>query len=75
MNVQRLNGRQARWAMSLAAYDFEVKHRSGKTNPADGPSRRPLNAGEEPGADNGDLMPSLRQKLGLEEGNRKEELF
>ena len=26
--------------MDLAAFDFEVEHRPGKTNPADGPSRR-----------------------------------
>ena len=41
MNIKVLSGRQARWAMKLAAYDFVIMHRSGKTNPADAPSRRP----------------------------------
>ena len=41
MKQQKLNGRQARWCYYLTPYDFEVKWRSGSTNPADGPSRRP----------------------------------
>ena len=41
MNALALNGRQARWATELAPYDFNIVYRSGKTNPADGPSRRP----------------------------------
>jgi transposase InsO family protein len=36
-----LGGRQARWAMFLATYDFEIIYRKGTANPADGPSRRP----------------------------------
>ena len=39
--VQKLNPRQARWAVFLSGFDFEVFHRQGKKNPADGPSRRP----------------------------------
>ena len=39
------NGRQARWAIALAAYDFIIKHRAGKMNPVDVLSRRPLGAG------------------------------
>jgi hypothetical protein len=38
--ANKLSLRQARWAMDLAGFDFEVEHRLGKTNPADGPSRR-----------------------------------
>lgn len=41
MSQVSLNGRQARWAMTLAAYDFVIEHRPGSKNPADGPSRRP----------------------------------
>jgi RNase H-like domain found in reverse transcriptase len=36
-----LNGRQARWALDLSKYDFEIKYRPGKTNPQDPLSRRP----------------------------------
>ena len=35
------NRRQVAWLEKLAAYDFEIKYRTGNTNPADGPSRRP----------------------------------
>ena len=35
MGVQKLNGRQARWAMALSAYDFTISHWPGKSNPAD----------------------------------------
>ncbi|KAF4627116.1 hypothetical protein G7Y89_g11043 [Cudoniella acicularis] len=41
MNANYLAGRQARWAMYLATYDFEIKYRKGTANSADGPSRRP----------------------------------
>jgi RNase H-like domain found in reverse transcriptase/Reverse transcriptase (RNA-dependent DNA polymerase)/Integrase zinc binding domain len=40
MTTKVLNGRQARWAELLAQYDFEIQYRTGKTNPADAPSRR-----------------------------------
>jgi len=36
-----LSWRQARWADILSSYDFIIEHLEGKTNPADGPSRRP----------------------------------
>ena len=38
----RLLGGQARWLMRLAPYEFEIKHRPGTSNPADGPSRCPI---------------------------------
>ncbi|KAL2695022.1 hypothetical protein AAEP93_005845, partial [Penicillium crustosum] len=41
MTQQKLNGRQARWCMFLTPFDFVIKHRPGKTNPADGLSRIP----------------------------------
>src|SRR5437762_10473422 len=41
MSTKILNRRQARWAELLAEYDFMFEHIPGKTNPADGPSRRP----------------------------------
>ena len=40
MTKKELNSRQARWAQILAAYDFEIFHRSSNKNSADGPSRR-----------------------------------
>jgi transposase InsO family protein len=41
MTTKALNGRQARWAERLAAFDFEIEYKKGSANPADGPSRRP----------------------------------
>jgi transposase InsO family protein len=41
MRQPKLNGRQARWCYYLTPYDFVIKWRSGSTNPADAPSRRP----------------------------------
>ena len=35
MNIKLLNGRQARWAVKLAAYNFVILHCPGKSNPAD----------------------------------------
>lgn len=40
MRQPKLNGRQARWCLALTPFDFAIKHRAGKSNPADGPSRR-----------------------------------
>ena len=56
------NRRQVRWIQQLAEYDFVIEYRPGKSNPADGPSRRPDHKPE------GDevvelLLPSLREKL------------
>jgi transposase InsO family protein len=62
-NVKQLNGRQARWAMLLSAYDFVIVHRAGKTNPADAPSRRPDYAGVEKSVD--ELLPTLHRKLAI----------
>jgi transposase InsO family protein len=41
MSQTVLNGRQARWLIQLAPYDFTIQYRRGSLNPADGPSRRP----------------------------------
>ena len=58
----KLNARQVRWAQKLAEFDFRIEYRPGKSNPADGPSRRPdhkplINEVEE------ELLPSLKAKL------------
>ena len=41
MKLKGLNGRQARWATELSMFNFGIEHRSGKTNSANMPSRRP----------------------------------
>ena len=62
MTKKELNRRQARWAERLASFDFEIEYRQGKTNPADGLSRRP---DYESTTDHAELLlPTLRQKLG-----------
>ena len=63
MKQKELNARQARWALKLAAYDFEIFHRAGKLNPADAPSRRPDYEGSSPL--NTKLLPTLQNKLAL----------
>ncbi|KAK6212977.1 hypothetical protein QIS74_03097 [Colletotrichum tabaci] len=58
-----LRGRLARWVYKLSAFDFDLEHRPGKTNPADGLSRRPdYMEGDVPYAD---VLPTLAQKLNL----------
>jgi len=41
METKVLNSRQVRSYLILSKYDFVLTHRPGRTNPADGPSRRP----------------------------------
>ena len=41
MTTKVLNRRQIRWAQMLAGFDFIIKYRRGKSNPADPLSRRP----------------------------------
>ena len=40
MKQKELNFRQARWALKLVAYNFEIFHRVGKLNSTDTSSRR-----------------------------------
>ena len=61
MKVKILNGRQARWAVKLAAFDFTISHQAGRRNPADAPSRRPDY--EEANAMLAGLLPTLQKKL------------
>ncbi|KAL8296565.1 hypothetical protein RB600_001856 [Gaeumannomyces tritici] len=58
-----LRGRLARWVYRLSQFDFNIEHRSGKTNPADGLSRRPDYMGGEITYE--DVVPSLAAKLNL----------
>jgi hypothetical protein len=61
METTTLTRRQARWAQALSAYDFTISYRTGKTNPADGPSRRPdYEIGK--GVEN-IMLPTLQNKL------------
>ena len=64
MSQTSLNGRQARWLIQLAPYDFTIHYRKGHLNPADGPSRRP-DYMDEKGPDTAvaRLMPTLENKL------------
>src|SRR6266496_5316564 len=57
MSTKIRNRRQARWAEVLAEYDFVFEHIPGKTNPADGPSRRPDYAENAPKVDDGTIFP------------------
>ncbi len=63
MKQKELTPRQARWALRLATFDFEIFHRAGKLNPADAPSRRPDYEGTSPL--NTKLLPTLQNKLAL----------
>ena len=60
MTQQKLNGRQARWCMYLTPFNFVIKHRSGKTNPVDGLSRRPNSERVAPDIE---LMTPIRNRI------------
>ena len=60
MTKRKLNSRQMRWAEELAAFDFVLEYRPGRSNPADGPSRRPDFAA---GVDEDTSLPTLHNKL------------
>jgi hypothetical protein len=61
MKQPKLNGRQARWCLALTPFDFVIKHRAGKSNPADGPSRRWLPSDHEV-----DLISPLSRRMASE---------
>ena len=60
MKQQKINGRQARWCMTLLPFDFVIKHRAGKTNPADAPSRL---FGKSEDAQDPSLLTSLQSRI------------
>jgi hypothetical protein len=62
MKKVSINNRQAHWIEFLAGFDFQIEHRPGRTNPADGPSHRPDYIDRQHQAYNG-LLPTLQQKL------------
>lgn len=63
MTKKRLSSRQARWAEALADFDFVIEYRPGKTNPADGPSRRPDYRELEASRNEESCLPTLYNKL------------
>lgn len=62
MTKKELTKRQACWAEKLAGFGFTVEYRADKTNPADGPSRRPDYDSNIDHAQQ--LLTSLHRKLG-----------
>ncbi|EDN07175.1 hypothetical protein HCAG_03706 [Histoplasma mississippiense (nom. inval.)] len=64
LTTKSLTGRQARWAELLSEYDFFIRYRPGRLNPADAPSRRPdydiVDGDEDPTKG---PLPSLQKKL------------
>ena len=60
MTTKELNGRQARWAERLVAFDFTLEFRPGSKNPGDAPSRRPDYFRGEPEQT---ALPTLYEKL------------
>ena len=65
MQSPRLHGRQARWCMALSTFDFVIRHRAGKMNPADGPSRMMGPASRD--ALNATLLNPLSARMATEE--------
>ena len=68
MTTKSLTRRQARWTEHLAEFDFHIVHRPGRTNPADGPSRRPdymENASNDVDRATSAVLGELRAKLAL----------
>ena len=63
MKQKKLNQRQARWALTLTVYDFEIFHKSKRTNFADESSKR--SDYEETSTLNIKLLSSLQNKLAL----------
>jgi len=70
MKQNYLNGRQARWCMYLAGFDFTIKHQAGKRNPADGPSRRP-DYYDEDSSSQMCWLPTIQNKMDNAEKNRQ----
>lgn len=62
-SAKDLRGRLARWVYRLSAFDFDIKHRPGTKNPADGLSRRPDYMKGEISYE--DVLPTLAKKLEL----------
>jgi transposase InsO family protein len=65
MKQPKLNGRQARWLMFLTPFEFVIKHRSGKTNPADGLSRKPNASQVAPAAE---LTTPIQKRFASDQG-------
>lgn len=54
---------KARWVMTISLYDFIIRHRPGRSNPADGPSRHPHHTATSQVVN--ELLLTLQKKLGI----------
>ena len=63
MTTKALNRRQLRWAETLACFDFKIKYRKGKDNPADALSRRPDHMVVEDSEEENPLRELLRARM------------
>ena len=61
ITVKNLNGRQARWAIFLAVYNFDIKYRPKTTNSTNISSRRPNYEGDKTAFNK--LLSILKRKL------------
>ena len=73
INVKSLNGRQIKWVMKFAAYDFVIFHCSKKSNSANASLRQPDYQEEEQMMNH--FLPSLQQKLAQTEDLKTHEQF
>ncbi|RYC53832.1 hypothetical protein CHU98_g12376, partial [Xylaria longipes] len=72
MKTSKLNGRQARWCIYLAPFDFTIRYRPGKRNRVDAASRRPdyMNGTRS----DANLLPTIERKIAVAQIKAQDEL-